>query len=498
MRRRLGKRRPLESKRERTKASPILFPDEGPCGLAEAYDQLTRGAFAIWIRMAVAERRELRVGRAKLSLMLGYSRRQGDELLRELERKGFVAFLPHGPWRRTVVVLTRRPLLERGHSFTRFARFLFSPISEMHFREQKPGDFLSLDPPCAYARLDRSGGYPKYTSQLPVFATQLPVSPRSYQCVSDDPYQAIGIGAFSNNRNPGKMGASTSRVIRRKFISEDAYFDKTAAYRDLIGSIKLEERDRRRLLRSSNRTRRDRRNASNRARGIEVLDWNELDEPKKLPGQTDLDLITFVLARKPKDPERMKLVERLTSEMCRLYSRYRRAAERANGRPTVTYDVSKPERKYAAQCAVLCVQRGVTPRQLMEFWHANIKHFRRAAHQRVPSLSFLSGISNIDTVACGLVLDETAPAGARIASTDEDADSSRPRHGNSFSDTSKLDPRLRPGLDGAGFSTRQLDDRYLLTVQKNALGLAAGRDIFIGKGTLRDMSRWAASNLYAK
>lgn len=243
-----------------------------------------------------------------------------------------------------------------------------------------------------------------------------------------------------------------------------------------------------------------------------MLDWNELDKPKKLePGETDLDLITFdprtakhalmrkVLARKPRDPERMKLVKRLETEMCRLYSRYRRAAERATGRATVTYDVSDPERKYAAQCAVLCVQRGVTPRQLMEFWHANIKHFRRASHQRVPTLSFLSGISNIDTVACGLVLDETAPGGSRIGSSEAtESDAVRPRAGNSFSDTSRLDPRLRPGLDRAGFTTRQLDDRYLLTVQKNAVGLAAGRDIFIGRGALRDMSRWAASNLYAK
>lgn len=243
-----------------------------------------------------------------------------------------------------------------------------------------------------------------------------------------------------------------------------------------------------------------------------MLDWNELDKPKKLePGESDLDLITFdprtakhalmrkVLARKPRDPERMKLVKRLETEMCRLYSRYRRAAERATGRATVTYDVSDPERKYAATCAVLCVQRGVTPRQLMEFWHQNIKHFRRAAHQRVPTLSFLSGISNIDTVACGLVLDETAPGGSRIGSSEaSESDAVRPRAGNSFSDTSRLDPRLRPGLDRAGFATRQLDDRYLLTVQKNAVGLAAGRDIFIGRGALRDMSRWAASNLYAK
>jgi hypothetical protein len=448
--------------------------------------------------MAVAERRELRVGRAKLSLMLGYSRRQGDELLRELERKGFVQFIPHGPWRRTVIVIVRRPLLERGHSFTRFARFLFSPISEMHFREQVAGKSVSLDPAYAYGDIGCVRSLPKNAMQLPTSVDQLPVSPCSYQSISDDPYQAIGVGAFSNNRKPGKMGASTSRVIRHKFISEDAYFDKTAAYRDLIGSIKLEEKKRRSVLRSSTRQRRDVRNARNRARGIDVLDWNDLDLVTFDPRSDKHRLMRKVLGRKSKDPERVALVKRLETEMCRLYSRYRRAAERANGRATVTYDVSTPERKYAAAAAIQCVQRGVTPRQLMQFWHANIKHFRRAAGMQVPSLAFLSGIANIDTVACGLVLDETAPGGMRIGTSDAEANSPRPSAGNSFSDTGRLDPRLRPGLDGAGFSTRQLDDRYLLTVQKNALGLAAGRDIFIGKGALRDMSRWAASNLYAK
>jgi hypothetical protein len=164
----------------------------------------------------------------------------------------------------------------------------------------------------------------------------------------------------------------------------------------------------------------------------------------------------------------------------------------------VTYEVTDKERKYAAAAGVQCVQRGVTPRQLMEFWHANIKHFQRAANMQVPTLSFLSGISNIDTVACGLVLDETAPGGARIGTNDPEGNGARPRAGNSFSDTSRLDSRLRPGLEGAGYSTRELNDRYLLTVQKNALGIAAGRDIFIGKGPLRDMSLWAARTLYAK
>lgn len=116
-RRRIGKR---PDGHERAKAAPDLFPDEGPCPIADAYDQLTRRAFAVWIRLSVAEPDDLRAGRARLSDLLGYSRRQGDECLRELERKGFITFLPDGPWKRTSIVVARKPLLQRGHSFARF------------------------------------------------------------------------------------------------------------------------------------------------------------------------------------------------------------------------------------------------------------------------------------------------------------------------------------------------------------------------------------------
>jgi hypothetical protein len=135
----------------------------------------------------------------------------------------------------------------------------------------------------------------------------------------------------------------------------------------------------------------------------------------------------------------------------------------------------------------------------MQYWHRNLKHFHRASHMQVPTLSFLSSIANIDSVACGMVLDETAPGGARLGGERAGGTSElRPKGGNSFSDTSRLDVRLRKGLESAGFQTRDYDDRYLMTVQSTAITLAAGTKIFIAKGVLRDMCTWAAKNLYAK
>jgi len=497
MRAKLGKK---VDRKERIKAVPSVYPNEGPCGLVEAYEQLSRPAFSVWIRLSVADPHELRQGRARLSRFLGYSRRQGDELLRELERTGFITFLPHGPWRRTVIVIVRKPLLERGHGFARFSAFLFSPISEMHFREQSAGKTATADSRNPYQPIDDSGTSTRIVKHFPQFVKHLHGSSGTYTTRAGALCKSIAIGCVAENRNRGKMAVSTSRVKRHKFISETSYFDETCGYKDLITLSKLEERDRRRLLRSSNRARRDHRNAANRARGVDVLDWRDLDIVTFDPRAPKHRVMRVILARKPKDADRVALVKRLETEFCRLYSRYRRAAERAKGRPVSSYEVSKKERKYAAAAGVLCVQRGVTPRQLMEFWHANIKHFRHASAMNVPTLSFLSGAANIDTVACGLVLDETAPGGARIGATAPTADGAdlRPRAGNSFCDTTRLDARLRVGLEAAGFSTREFNDRYLLTVQKNAQAIAAGRDIFIGRGALRDMSRWAASNLYAK
>lgn len=116
--RRLGKR---PDGFDRIKASPDLFPNEGPCDITEAYDQLSRNAFAVWIRLSVAEQEELRSGRTNLAERIGYSTRQCNEVLRELDRKGFITFLPEGPWRRTTIVVTRKPLLQRGHGFVRFS-----------------------------------------------------------------------------------------------------------------------------------------------------------------------------------------------------------------------------------------------------------------------------------------------------------------------------------------------------------------------------------------
>lgn len=293
-----------------------------------------------------------------------------------------------------------------------------------------------------------------------------------------------------------KTNASTSRNKRHKFVSESGYVDFQADYRDQIRSIKKEENDRRRALRSKASLARQENNSAKLSRGEDLMGWDDLEIITFDPRRQKHSRMQEILDLPAKASRRVELVARLETEFCRLYSRYRQKADRAKGRSYSNYKVTERERDYAAKAGILCVQKAVTPRQVLEYWHDHIKHFSgKASGMTVPGLAFLSSAANIDTVACSVVPDPKAPGGARVVKAEV---LTKPKAGNSFSDTSGLDVRLRPGLEGAGFKTQPYNDRYLLTVQKNAIAIAAGRDIFIAKGALRDMSTWAATKLYGR
>lgn len=290
-------------------------------------------------------------------------------------------------------------------------------------------------------------------------------------------------------------GAAPSKQVKRlKFVSEKGYRDFDALYRESIRSIKDQENLRRRALRSKAKSRRETRNAQNKARGIEVMDWDELEKVTFDPRTKEHALVEAVIKLPPRSQKRIDTLARLTTEFARLYSRYRRAADRAKGANQSNYTVTDKELRYATNAAVLCIQKRVTPRQVMEYWHANIGRFSgKTPGMTIPGLAFLSSAANIDTVACSVVPDPKAPGGARVVKQEVCA---KPVGGNSFSDTAGLDVRLRRGLEEAGFPTQDYNDRFLLTVQKNAIAIVEDRDMFIPKGKIRDMSRWAAENLF--
>ncbi len=115
----LGKRR--SNKTRKCKALPENYPDQGPAKLDEAYGDLTRAAFATWIRLMVEPRENetLKKGRGKVARMLGYSQRRSNEVLLELSRKGYVSFIFNGSGKPTEVVIERRAMISSRGNFVR-------------------------------------------------------------------------------------------------------------------------------------------------------------------------------------------------------------------------------------------------------------------------------------------------------------------------------------------------------------------------------------------
>jgi hypothetical protein len=212
------------------------------------------------------------------------------------------------------------------------------------------------------------------------------------------------------------------------------------------------------------------------------VDWSKMDlmgDPivSFEPGDRDRHHVLEVLSRKSRDSVRIKLVSKLCREFCRIYTRYRRQAERELRGSANYKDVSETERRYAEQAAVLCIQKGVTPTRLIQYWHKAVRNF---TDLKIPTLRFLSSPTNIDQVAC-VELEEPK---------------SKPPAGNSFSAVYGLDPRLRSTLERAGFDTRPFNDRFLLGVQHNAMSIVQGKDIFMANGVVRDMATYAAEHLF--
>jgi len=222
---------------------------------------------------------------------------------------------------------------------------------------------------------------------------------------------------------------------------------------------------------------------------IHVIDWDQLELITFNPSNPKHKIHKSILRLNARNKHRIKLVKKLTTEFSRLYSRYRRAAERKNGKSYSVYELLESEKKYAQKAAIACIERDVTPRQVFEFWNENIKFFKTSSEMIIPSIAFLSSPANIDTVACSVL---------RGNSSNKKKNAKKPHHGNSFADMSGLHRDFRKALEEAGFDTREYNDQFLLTIQKNAIALANRKDVFIPQGRMREMAVWASRNLCAK
>lgn len=197
-----------------------------------------------------------------------------------------------------------------------------------------------------------------------------------------------------------------------------------------------------------------------------------------------------IIGRHKKDKTRKRVLDKIGAEFGRIYVRYRRQAESASKvrAGVFAYEVPDTERQYAVDAGIQCLIKGVTPRRLLEYWHKNIKTFANRG-LIIPPLSMLKSPGMVDQVAC------SAPVEIKSAFEEDDEPKRKDEIRTSFGDTSRLDERLRRGLDRAGFDTQDYSDRYLLTVQQLAKSVGGGTEVFI-PSKLRPMVSWAVDNLY--
>jgi len=452
------------------------------------------------MRLIVATDDELASGRGKLAKLLKYSERRSNEVLRELHLKGYISFDTVGGGRPTRVIIERRALINaRAHHFARLADVAVAALDRAEPRVTHVGTdtfTVSVGLSQGFSRT-----FPGQDSDFPRGPVGL-----SQQALS------MTIGAGVSAMSTDFQAACVQSILaatkiafdgdgeRVKFVSEGAYKEPLAAG-PKIGSLSMVERigaDRQRLRAERSEARAA--NGKNHATAQKIqgrvpgtIDWVQLDryEDPVLtfdPGSRRHPLFLAILDRPKSDKSRQALVDKIATEFSRIYTRYRREAERRR-KLVSTYNVSAEERRYAEEAGIMCLRKGVTPRQLLQYWDANIGNFAQR-DMVLPPLSFLKSPANIDRVACSS-MSAPAPTSAAVS-----AESPKPPAGNSYTAMGQLHPELRKTLEQGGFKTQAYNDRYLLTLQHNAELLAKGTKVFMAAGKAKEMAEFVAEVLF--
>jgi len=452
------------------------------------------------MRLIVATEEELASGRGQLAKVLNYSERRSNEVLRELSLKGYISFDTVGGGRPTRVIIERRALINaRAHHFARLADVTMLAFGASAPRLTHVGNnTFTVSVGLSQAGVGLSQGksrtFPGQESDFP----RQPLSATIGTGVSDARSTCVE-GCVQSTLAATKF-AFDGDCERVKFVAEGAYKEAFAAG-PRIGSISMVERirgERQRIRAERSEARATNARDHSTAQKIQgrvpgTIDWVQLDryEDPVLtfdPGSRKHPLFITILDRPKSDKSRQALVDKIATEFSRIYTRYRREAERRR-KLVSTYNVSTEERRYAEEAGIMCLRKGVTPRQLLQYWDANIGNFAQR-DMVLPPLSFLKSPANIDRVACSSM---SAPAALGAPSA---PDSPKPAAGNSYTATGRLHPDLRKTLEGGGFKTQAYNDRYLLTLQHNAELLAKGTKVFMAAGKAKEMAEFVAEVLF--
>lgn len=466
-----------------------------PATIIEAYNELTQEGFAVWMRLLVATDAQLKQGRRAISQLVGYSEGRCNVILRELKHKGYIALMrADRPGLPTSIKILRKALISGPARVIRLGRD--API-------QKPDKNFAPEP--------------ELRSVLAVFSqfSENTLSEKSL-CDSrnpagDNPFLSAHHSKKHHNlfsqssKNTPKAGTGTAHEIagekkRKKmkflglsgeYVTKNAPDPETTSqaenrvglYKPSYKEIKKKEQERRKKVENRHKASSKSRVAKGKGkldrRGKPLVRFNLTDE-ERAAVIADLD-------RPPQSPRRRNLIAKLETEACRIYTRYRREFNQ-------TYSVTDGERKYMRAFGELCIRKGVTPKQVISYWRVHIKTFANQGLEIVPP-HFISSPANIDTAAIAVMV--ATKGGKRKWKGPESFKSERTPITDSFSDVSKLHPKLRKGLESAGFDISDYTDRHLMSVQSPAITIAKGRgnDVYMSK-RLRAMAEWAAEHIY--
>lgn len=488
-----------------------------------AYTELTPPAFSVWMRMHVAHDDEL-IGRANIAKTIEYSEGRSNVILKELKLKGYINVIPGpGPVYPTRFELKRRVVLKGNNQFITLSLMMELQDSTkakiLDNVENGVVGCIRPTPNTVHNAEDKSDKLldKSFTSKR-----------RKVQTLSDHVVKLLD-NLSSNKLDTIDEKSTKKLVIRVKQYSCPAHIwdGPETAQRNLSDSkfVRIAENhadtqpeqisnqtnshkteivgekcqktmqldgapilDLKKILRKK-QERRERRGGGCRGRGIGQNvqkrqasgDWTKPDSNHNptitfTPGYKERERMIEILDRKPSDPEYKAMVAKLGIEFLRIYSRYRRTLD-------ISYHTIDKEKKHAQAAGVLCIYKNITPVQLIAYWAEHVGDFTEL---KFPPLTFLTSPGNVDQAACEVVLKTTPKRTTGARSVAES---------NAHSNVADLDPRLRPGLEAAGYDLKQYDDRWLMTVQCAARGIAMGFDMFVSS-KLRPMVKWAVENIY--
>lgn len=507
----------------------IPAPETVPQNISEAYEELTPQAFAAWIRLAAAKPEQIK-NRDLVAELLNYSVSQVTIIARELTALKYVLKYRTNPINReTGWLVIKKPTASAANGFV----VLNAMLASFYPEEAPPG--LSRRKRAAqkeykkrlYSTPESSTNYggdrvlacdkPKKRPMLnddllkcgnaaPLLADGvLGASENPGRCRNDKPKsrpmamvgkppkatpkngEANGgsgeqtpDGSSSISRNPGLCGENLDHGILLNNLNLELYQKKYKEKKDK----EKRERDLKRV------SRRDTSYVNEKKMPKGQPDWSKLEQDLRnnpritfSPSEKQRRQYIEIFDRSNRSLERQELLKKFGSEFGRIYSRYRRMLQKQSGTQP-TYTIFSREARYCAPIAELCVRKGITPRQLLSYWHNHIGDFSDTK-MNIPPLSFLSSPANVDTVVC-----------SDLKELDPKEQAKRMSPGaNSFSDMKLYDGRVRQTLQKAGYQTNKYSDRDLMSIQFSARAIAQGIDMFVDD-ELRPMAEHLAKTLY--